>query len=152
MSTARQFKACDHLRDKMHVSTAARLICCKAQLVQQPSYQPSKAGMLLYMYWQLSMTTAVTPAKKAERHAAKIHAVSQSTKARCSNDHNFRNNGSNCMKLVANCSESTQDPESRIPVSRILRSLAARLDLLKRIQTFKCACTMCYPRNGHALP
>ena len=52
MSTARQFKACDHLRDKMHVSTAATLICCKAQLVQQPSNQPSKAGMLLYMYWQ----------------------------------------------------------------------------------------------------
>ena len=52
MSTARQFKACDHLRDKMHVSTTARLIGCKAQLVQQPSNQPSKAGMLLYMYWQ----------------------------------------------------------------------------------------------------
>ena len=60
------------------------------------------------------MTTAVTPAKKTERHAAKIHAVSQSTKALGSNDHNFRNNGSNCMKLVANCSESTQDPENRI--------------------------------------
>ena len=52
LSTARQFKACDHLRDKMHVSTAARLICCKAQLVQQRSNQPSKAGMLLCMYWQ----------------------------------------------------------------------------------------------------
>ena len=52
ISTARQIKACDHLRDKMHVSASARLICCKAQLVQQPSNQPSKAGMLLYMYWQ----------------------------------------------------------------------------------------------------
>ena len=49
ISTARQSKACDHLKDKMHESTSARLICCKAQLVQQPSNQPSKAGMLIYM-------------------------------------------------------------------------------------------------------
>ena len=59
---------------------------------------------------------------------------------------------SHSINAASNCSESTQDPENRIPVSRILRSLAARLDLLKRIRTFKCACTMCYPRNGHALP
>ena len=53
-STAREFKACDQLRDKMLVSTYVRLICCKAQLMQQPSLskQPSKAGMLLCMYWQ----------------------------------------------------------------------------------------------------
>ena len=61
ISTARQFKACDQLRDKMHVSTTARLICCKAQLVQQPRNQPSKAGMLLYMYWQHAERQAGLP-------------------------------------------------------------------------------------------
>ena len=50
ISTARQFKVCCQLRDKMHESTSARLICCKAHLVQQPSNQPSKAGQLIYMY------------------------------------------------------------------------------------------------------
>ena len=61
ISTARQFKACDQLRDKMHVSTTARLICCKAQLVQQLRNQPSKAGMLLYMYWQHAERQAGLP-------------------------------------------------------------------------------------------
>ena len=61
--TARQFKACDQLRDKTHVSTSARLICCKAQLVQQPRNQPSKAGMLLYMYWQHAERQAGLPSE-----------------------------------------------------------------------------------------
>ena len=51
-STSRPCKGCDQLRDKMHGTTSPRQICCKAQLVQQPSAQPSKAGMMLHMYRQ----------------------------------------------------------------------------------------------------
>ena len=43
---------CDQLRHKMHGTTSLRQICCKAQLVQQPSAQPSKAGMMLHIYRQ----------------------------------------------------------------------------------------------------
>lgn len=61
ISTSRQFKGCDHLRDKIHGTTSQGQICCKAQLVQQVSAQPSKAGMMLHMYWQHAERKAGLP-------------------------------------------------------------------------------------------
>lgn len=61
ISTSRQFKGCDQLRDKMQGTTSPRQICCKAQLVQQSSAQSSSAGMMLHMYWQHAERKAGLP-------------------------------------------------------------------------------------------
>ena len=60
-STSRQSKGCDQLRDIMHGTTSPRQICCKAQLVQQSSAQPSNAGMSFHMYWQQAESKAGLP-------------------------------------------------------------------------------------------
>ena len=77
---------------------------------------PTLSLLYLGAYWvvsrwfwlcELSMTTAITPAQNPERHpASHMH------------DHNFHSNGSNCMKLVANCSESAPHPSANCQVPR----------------------------------
>ena len=61
ISTLGQFTGCDQLRDTLHGTTSVRQICCKAQLVQQFSAQPSKVGMMSHMHWQHAERKAGLP-------------------------------------------------------------------------------------------